>query len=150
MELQKRIEEYNKRYLFLDHPRNFDFNFSPERLIYRNEALRLVDRKLYEEYLLANYPESVDKEMREFDNVAKNLLMLNNFEAMRYFENNDIDLLQSDIFIYDDDSIVTPVPLNAEQPIYEVEHAEELVGNYAQSKFVVDKRNFVWIDTSSL
>jgi hypothetical protein len=150
MELHERIAEYNKRYLFLDNPRNFDFSFSPERLIYRNEALRLDDRELYKAYLLVNYPEVFEDEMAEFDNVAKNLLMLNNFEAMRYFKNNDIDLLKSDIFIYDDDSIVTPISTAAVRAIDNAGQVEELIGNCVRSEFVVNKRNFVWIDASSL
>ena len=76
MTLQERIDYFDRQFGFRAHPEDFDFYLSPERIAYKNEALRQKDRNLYVGYLADNFPDEMEQELQSFDELSNRLKQL--------------------------------------------------------------------------
>ena len=100
--LEQRIEELNRQFGFREHPEDFNLELNPERIAYKNEALRTKNRDLYASYLADNYPREMDRELADFDQKANNLIQVSKDEAEQLFADNKINIQKSDISFKED------------------------------------------------
>ncbi|MFD1772173.1 hypothetical protein [Sphingobacterium suaedae] len=150
MEHLERIQRYNERYKFLNGQTSYGFDFNPERLIIRNFALRTGDRGIYEEYLTTRFPSEASFELEQFDLIKTNLLRLNTYEAERFLKDQRINLLRSDIWYQEDDSIFTALRVGEEDILLLTEGMDtEIIENHVFPEVVLN-RQFVWLDTTQL
>lgn len=150
MEWKERLWGYHTVYGFYENPQKFNFEFNAERLIVRNIALRHANRPLYQEFLLDNFPFQAEAELQKFDRVAENLLKLDSYEAARFFAEQDVNIVCSDLDYREDTAIFTALRVEDD----EVETFKEAVDpavieNHVLPAQVLD-RPFLWIDGSSL
>ncbi|UIR57096.1 hypothetical protein LZQ00_04605 [Sphingobacterium sp. SRCM116780] len=125
MTLEERINHYNKSFGFLENPEDFDFNLSPERIIYKNEALRTGNRDLYASYLGSKYPMERPKELADFDNQVGRVAQVDKNEVSKLFEQTGANLLKSDIDFRDQDAVFHTLKVPAEDVSWHLENNEE-------------------------
>ncbi|WP_099369582.1 hypothetical protein [Sphingobacterium sp. 1.A.5] len=114
MPLNERLTRFNEHFHYKEQPELYEFEISPEKIAYRNEALRTGDRELYFKYLSEKYEDKIKKEMESFDLSAKNLVKINKESAENLFDEYQINLLKSDISFLDDDAIYSMYKVNPE------------------------------------
>lgn len=114
MTLNERLNRFNEHFNYKEQPELYEFEISPEKIAYRNEALRTGDRELYFKYLSEKYEDKIKKEMESFDLSAKNLVKINKESAESLFDEYQINLLKSDISFLDDDAIYSMYKVNPE------------------------------------
>lgn len=114
MTLKERLTRFNEHFNYKEQPELYEFEISPEKIAYRNEALRTGDRELYFKYLSEKYEDKIKKEMESFDLSAKNLVKINKESAENLFDEYQINLLKSDISFLDDDAIYSMYKVNPE------------------------------------
>lgn len=150
MEWKERLWGYNAVDGFYESPQKFNFEFSPERLLVRNQALRNADRSLYRNFLLENYPFHLRQEMEKFDRVANNLRKLSTFEALRYIDDRQVNVLCADLDFHDEYAIFRAMHVEeAELATFKNAVDRELLENYVMPEQLLS-RPYVWIDMSSL
>lgn len=101
---EERLAEYNQAFSDI---RNPDFEYNYERVIYQNEAYRTGDHRFYTEYLQHTYPQHLDEETKKFTRYSSQIDAMNREAAMHFVEENKILLFQSDIYILDEDAILS-------------------------------------------
>ncbi len=114
MTLNERLTRFNEHFNYKEQPELYEFEISPEKIAYRNEALRTGDRELYFKYLSEKYEDKIKKEMESFDLSAKNLVKIDKKAAENIFDEYQIKLLKSDISFLDDDAIYSMYKVNPE------------------------------------
>ena len=114
MTLNERLNRFNEHFNYKEQPELYEFEISPEKIAYRNEALRTGDRELYFKYLSEKYEDKIKKEMESFDLSAKNLVKIDKKAAENIFDEYQINLLKSDISFLDDDAIYSMYKVNPE------------------------------------
>lgn len=114
MTLNERLTRFNEHFNYKEQPELYEFEISPEKIAYRNEALRTGDRELYFKYLSEKYEDKIKKEMESFDLSAKNLVKIDKKAAENIFDEYQINLLKSDISFLDDDAIYSMYKVNPE------------------------------------
>jgi len=114
MTLNERLTRFNEHFNYKEQPELYEFEISPEKIAYRNEALRTGDRELYFKYLSEKYEDKIKKEMESFDLSAKNLVKIDKKAAENIFDVYQINLLKSDISFLDDDAIYSMYKVNPE------------------------------------
>jgi len=103
--IEQRIEQLNKQFGFKENPEDFNFELNPERIAYRNEALRKYNRELYSQYLADHYPNQLESEMNNFDQSLNSLTEISKEDAKQLFLEKNINLLKSDFSYRDSDAI---------------------------------------------
>lgn len=101
----ERLMEYSQAFSDVKNP---DFEHNYERVVYQNEAYRTGDHRIYTKYLQQTYPERIDEETKKFAHYSSQINAMNKEEAMHFVEENQIVLFQSDIYILDEDAILSP------------------------------------------
>lgn len=150
MEWTERLKTYNEKYGFESDAKRYGFDFNPERLLIRNEALRQADRDLYDAYLREKFPVEAPLELEQFDLVLANLLRLNNYEAERFFRMKGVNLLRSDIWYQDEDAIFTALQVAEDDIVLLTEGMDtEKIENHVFPEQVLN-RAFVWVDGTQL
>ncbi|GHE33178.1 hypothetical protein [Sphingobacterium griseoflavum] len=149
MEWKERLWGYNAVDGFYENPQKFNFEFSPERLIVRNLALRHADRDLYRNFLLENFPFHLQKEMEKFDQVINNLWLLTPAEAAQYVDEKEVNMMCADLDYREGDAIFRALHVEAaELATFKKEVDRELLENYVLPEQVLN-RSFLWIDGSA-
>lgn len=144
--LEQRIDELNRQFGFREHPEDFNFELNPERIAYKNEALRTKNRDLYTAYLADNYPKQMDKELADFDRISSKLILMNKDEAESLFENNKINLLKSDISFKDPDAIFQLKKVNDEDLNWHLEgHETDLLNGNSRPSEALEGKSAIWL-----
>ncbi len=144
--LEQRIDELNRQFGFREHPEDFNFELNPERIAYKNEALRTKNRDLYTAYLADNYPKQMDKELADFDRISSKLVFMNKDEAESLFENNKINLLKSDISFKDPDAIFQLKKVNDEDLNWHLEgHETDLLNGNSRPSEALEGKSAIWL-----
>jgi len=144
--LEQRIDELNRQFGFREHPEDFNFELNPERIAYKNEALRTKNRDLYTAYLADNYPKQMDKELADFDRISSKLVLMNKDEAESLFENNKINLLKSDISFKDPDAIFQLKKVNDEDLNWHLEgHETDLLNGNSRPSEALEGKSAIWL-----
>ncbi len=148
MTLQERIDYFDRQFGFRAHPEDFDFYLSPERIAYKNEALRQQDRKLYVGYLADNFPDEMEQELKSFDELSNRLKQLSKEEAEQLFRDKGINLLQSDLSYKDPDAIYKLLKVADEDLNWHLEGSEEdLVNGKVRPNTVLQLHPRIWVLT---
>ena len=119
--LQDKISYYNRQFGFIENPEDFNFELSPEPLIYKNEALRSNNRDLYAEFLSSKYPKELEKELAYFDEKVSKLVQIDKEKLMHYMKEKGYNLLKSDLKINDQDTIFQGRKVSEENLQWELE-----------------------------
>lgn len=125
MTLEQKIKEYNKHLGFIENPKYFSFEISPEREIYKNEALINKDRELYHNYLLEKYPNELEEEMIDFISKFDKIEKLNIDQVRYLMVTSNSNLLVSDINFRDPNAIFHLKKVNEEDMSWFLEDNEE-------------------------
>ncbi|WP_099368079.1 hypothetical protein [Sphingobacterium sp. 1.A.4] len=152
MTLKERLEKFNVHFQYKEQPELYDFDLSPEKIAYRNEALRTGDRDLYLNYLTDKYSDKLDKEMESFDLSAKNLVKIERDSANELFKRYQVNILKSDISFLDDDAIYSMYIVDPEKMDYLLEgYREDLIDVFAPIDEVFPNgRNEIYLDKSGI
>ena len=152
MTLDERLDKFNEHFHFKEQPELYDFDISPEKTAYRNEALRTGDRDLYLNYLTNKYSDKLDKEMESFDLSAKNLVKIERDSANELFKRYQVNILKSDISFLDDDAIYSMYIVDPEKMDYLLEgYREDLIDVFAPIDEVFPNgRNEIYLDKSGI
>lgn len=144
--LEQRIEELNKQFGFREHPEDFNFELNPERIAYKNEALRTKNRDLYASYLADNYPKEMDRELSDFDTKANKLIQISKDEAEQLFQENKINMLKSDISFKDPDAIFQMKKVNDEDLDWHLEgHETDLLNGNSKPYEALEGKSNIWL-----
>lgn len=144
--LEQRIDELNRQFGFKENPEDFNFELNPERIAYKNEALRTKNRDLYNEYLADNYPREMEREMRDFDNKANTLVQVSKEEAEQLFADNKINMLKSDISYKDPDAIFQMKKINEEDLNWHLEgHESDLLNGNSRPYEALEGKSEIWL-----
>ncbi|GHE33127.1 hypothetical protein [Sphingobacterium griseoflavum] len=148
MKWQTKRQYYDSYFRVSYNVRDINFPMEIDTLLCKNEALRLKNRVMYHDHLLAIGAANVDVEMQQFDLVSQHLLLLDPRSMQRMVDEFKINILQSDIWIDDEDCIFKLADVPEDQVLFELDKTltaivqvnvlpQELIG-YRQ----------VWIDFS--
>ncbi len=144
--LEQRIEELNKQFGFREHPEDFNFELNPERIAYKNEALRTKNRDLYASYLADNYPREMDRELADFDTKANKLIQISKDEAEQLFQENKINMLKSDISFKDPEAIFQMKKVNDEDLEWHLEgHETDLLNGNSKPYEALEGKSNIWL-----
>ncbi|WP_313189079.1 hypothetical protein [Sphingobacterium sp.] len=144
--LEQRIEELNRQFGFREHPEDFNFELNPERIAYKNEALRTKNRDLYASYLADNHSREMDRELADFDQKANNLIQVSKDEAEQLFADNKINMLKSDISFKDPDAIFQMKKVNEEDLNWHLEgHETDLLNGNSRPYEALEGKSNIWL-----
>jgi len=124
MNLEERLQKLDSQFGFVNNPEGFNFELSPERIAYRNEALRTHNRDLYANYLAEHYANEMAKELRKFDEILIHIVSMEKEQLLDYVERHGINLLKSDIDYKDPDAIFKPMKVAEEDIEWHVQGNE--------------------------
>src|SRR5690606_31300301 len=146
--LEQRIEELNRHFGFREHPEDFNCELNPERIAYKNEALRTKNRDLYASYLADNYPREIDRELADIDSKANSLIQVSKDEAEQLFADNKINMLKSDISYKDPDAIFQMKKVNEEDLNWPPEGREtDLLNRNSRPFEALEGKSNIWLLT---
>lgn len=144
--LEQRIEELNRQFGFKENPEDFNFELNPERIAYKNEALRTKNRTLYNTYLAEHYPRELEKELADFDKKANALVLISKDEAEQLFNEQKINLLKSDISYKDPDAIFQLKKVNEEDLNWHLDgHESDLLNGNSTPREALEGKREIWI-----
>jgi len=144
--LEMRIGEYNTHFYFLENPEDFNFNLSPVRMIYRNEALRTGNRDLYAGYLSEYYPNEMAAELQDFDEKIGTLVKMDENQVKEYMDENSYNLLQGDLHMSEQDCIFFGVSVDKDNIDLEtVNNIDDYINPVARIEDVFLNKEWTWI-----
>jgi len=150
MSVEERLQDYNSIYHFKEDPDKYSFELNPERVIIRNAALREGDADLYASYLRKAYPESVEREMEQFEKSLADTELLGIDQAQDFFTSHGITVLQSDIAHFEDDAIfVAKIFSQSEADVLVERSSVEPLQQYLTLDMISSKQK-IWIDASEV
>lgn len=152
MTLTERLNIFENHFKFKEQPELYEFEISPEKIAYRNEALRNGDRDLYLNFLTERYADKLEKEMESFDNVAKNLVKIDRDSARNLFKSYEVNLLKSDISFLEEDAIFSMYKVNPESIEVLIDgYREDLIDVFAPINDVFNNgRSEIYLDKSGI
>jgi hypothetical protein len=144
---EKRLAAYNEKYGDEKKQSKFSYNYSAEQIVYRNEALRTNNRGLYEEYINTLQDLDHEKELAEFDSIAPRIMKLDRASFLAWANDKAIQLVESDIYIFDEDAILKGIRLeDVEDEKFDVESTwNELVHNIHIPEELAKDRAYFWV-----
>ncbi|MEN5380120.1 hypothetical protein [Sphingobacterium kitahiroshimense] len=146
-ELQDRINLYGKKYTCISNREYYDFAFDPKRVLVRNYALRTGNHLLYLAYISLNYSKHLIDEIKDLEDLTRSLICLDQEQAREWFSLHDITMVQSDISIYDKDTILNIFLFGTDQQItIPLEDKDELVYNLMHTEDLLTLHDLYWID----
>ncbi|WKK60184.1 MULTISPECIES: hypothetical protein [unclassified Sphingobacterium] len=146
MTLQARLENLDRKFGFINNPEDFDFNLSPERIAYRNEALRTKDRDLYTAYLADHFPNEMAAELKRFDELLPKIRRVSKDEAEDIFRAKGINLLQADFSAKDEDSIFKMLSVAEEDLNWHLEGSDtDVLNSKARPISVLNNLDQLWL-----
>ncbi|MCA5006301.1 hypothetical protein [Sphingobacterium bovistauri] len=144
--LESRLEEYNKHFGFKENPEEFNFNISPERMLYKNEALRTCNRDLYVSYLAENYPIEMGLELADFDRKVGKIVKMNKDQVQVYMADKGYNLLKGDLHFTEQDGIYYGVKVDNENVKWDTErNFEDLVNPVGHVGDTFNNKDWIWI-----
>lgn len=146
--LQQKCKLYDLRYHFTTNPEIYDFSFDPQRVLIRNHALRTGDHDIYFNYLQMYYQEHVSYEMKDMEVLTESLMCLDAKQAQQWFERRQVTVVESDIWICDQDAILKVLDVKEHHHRWEcLDHADEMIYNVISVQEVLLLRDLFWIDS---
>ncbi|MFD2966088.1 hypothetical protein [Sphingobacterium bambusae] len=148
MKWQTKRQYYDSYYRVSYNLRDLDFPMEIDTLLCKNEALRLRNRQMYFDHLVAIGHANLREEMLQFDMVSQNLLLLDPLAMQQLVKACHVSVLQSDIWIDDEDCIFKLTHVAEDQVLFALDKTltaivqvnvlpQELIGYRA-----------VWVDIS--
>ena len=144
---EKRLTAYKQKYGNETHQSKFSYNQSSEQIIYRNEALRTGQRDLYVDYLQMHKDLDYEKELKTFDSIVARIMKLDRASFLSWATDKGIELVESDIYIFDEDAILKGIRLDDEEiENYDIEASwDELVHNLHKPQVLAKERAYFWV-----
>lgn len=144
---ENRLVTYKEKYGEENILSQFSYNQSAEQIIYRNEALRMGTRGLYADYLGKHLDLDTESELKSFDSMVPRILKLDRPSFLAWATDKGIELVESDIYIFDEDAILKGIRLDdAEMENYDVESSwNELIHNLHKPEELAKERAFFWV-----
>ncbi len=144
--IEERIEQLNKQFGFKENPEDFNFELNPERVAYKNEALRNRDRDLYSTYLAEHYPNQLEHEMANFDGMLSDLVQISKDDAKQLFLNNKVNLLKSDFSFRDPDAIFEMKNVNNEDLNWHLDgHQTDILNVNSTPEEALEGKTNIWL-----
>lgn len=97
-----------------------------EALVLRNQAIRTQEFRRYEQFLLENFPDSVETDLEK----AKKLKVVkfSKDQLGSWIEATKVNMLQSDLYGFDEGSIITgQIVSNEEVRQYSIDSLEDII-----------------------
>ncbi|NQD72640.1 hypothetical protein HP439_18090 [Sphingobacterium shayense] len=144
--IEQRIEQLDKQFGFKKNPEDFNFELNPERIAYKNEALRTANRDLYSAYLADRYPNELAHEMTSFDELSSKLKHITKDDAKQLFLDKKINLLKSDFSYRDQDAIFQMKSVNDEDLNWHLEgHETDLLNVSSTPQEALEGKSNIWL-----
>ncbi|TDS17637.1 hypothetical protein [Sphingobacterium paludis] len=148
MKWQTKLQYYNSYFRATYHLGDFDLPFGIDKMLCKNEALRSKNRTLFLDFLREYGAAEVEAEMRSFDHTAENLLVLDQASVQHFLSDSHVHMLQSDIWIDDEDCIFKVVDVAEKDVLFELDKTlTAIVGVNVLPQEIVG-HSCVWIDVS--
>ncbi|GEM_PF-1233511 len=148
MKWQTKRQYYDSYYRVSYNVRDFDFPSGIDTLLCKNEALRFRNREMYSDHLMARGDINIDAEMNQFDKVLQNLLLLDPRSMQQLVEECNVNVLQSDIWIDDEDCIFKLTHVAEDQVLFALDKTlTAIVEVNVLPQELIGYRS-VWIDVS--
>jgi hypothetical protein len=145
--LEQRLNSYNHYYQFIANPEVYDFSFDPQRLIIRNYALHTGDHSRYLEYLQVHYPAYITAGMHDLEELTRTLICLDRTQAQNWFMRHQIAVMESDIWICDEDAILKVLAVRGDNHLWHIaDDTDELIYNLVAPQDILPLRDLFWID----
>jgi hypothetical protein len=144
--LETRILNYGEYYEAQASHKSFNFDYHPQRLIFKNYALRTQDKSLYAKFLNTFFPDKEEEELLIYD---KELLYLKRFdkdELARWLIDYNVRLMQSDINSTDKDAIFKVIAIPADDNADNYLTKDDLILNYILPLDVLEFPYPVWVN----
>lgn len=144
---EKRLKAYAEKYDFQHKRIIFNYNIDPEQILYRNEALRTGNRDMYVEFLNKSLHVNIHEELKIFDSLAPRVMRLDRSSYLAWITEKGISLVESDIYIFDEDAILRGVR-GQEDKIKEFKIEEswnELFHNMHIPEVLAKERSYFWV-----
>lgn len=149
MKWQTKLQQYNAYFRASHNLGDFDLPFGVDRLLCRNEALRTKDRTLYHDFLTATGHAQLDSEMAAFDARCAEVLLLDQYSVQCMLARHKIGMLQSDIWIDDEDCIFTLMEVPEKEVVYQLDQTLTAVVEVNVLPQEIAGHRFVWLDLSA-
>ncbi|MGO1245147.1 MAG: hypothetical protein ACTJHT_08425 [Sphingobacterium sp.] len=144
--LEQRLAQLDKQFEFKENPEDFNFELNPERLAYKNEALRTGDRDLYVSYLAERYPNQLGHEMTHFDSIASSLIQISKEDAEQLFLEKKTNLLKSDLSYKDPDAIFQMKNVANEDLNWHLDgHETDILNVNSTPNEALDGKESIWL-----
>jgi hypothetical protein len=144
---EKRLASYKEKYGDEKRQSKFSYNQSAEQIIYRNEALRTGQRDLYADYLSTHQDLHETNELNDYDSIAPRVMKLDRPSFLAWATDKGIELVESDIYIFDEDAILKGIRLDdAEMEDFDIESSwDDLVHNLHKPEDLAKERSYFWV-----
>lgn len=144
---EKRLAAYRDRYGDEKKQSKFSYNYSAEQIIYRNEALRTNNKNFYEEYIAKQEDIDKERELKNFESILPRILRLDRASFLAWATDKGIQLVESDIYIFDEDAILKGMRLEeVDNQTFDVESTwNELVHNLHIPEELAKERSHFWV-----
>ncbi|MFD1772200.1 hypothetical protein [Sphingobacterium suaedae] len=100
---------------------NLQFSENIDKLLVRNESLRAGRRELYLSFLRDHYPQDIGLEIAQYDRIVSSLFLVDRHRAQQIFDRLQIRLLQSDIWIEDEDTIFRALKMDERDVLHQLD-----------------------------
>lgn len=148
MKWQTKRQYYDSYYRVSYNVRDFDFPLGIDTLLCKNEALRLKNREMYSDHLIGRGDIDIDAELYQFDRVSENLLLLDPRSMQQLVEACKVNVLQSDIWIDDEDCIFKLTHVAEDQVLFALDKTlTAIVEVNVLPQELIGYRS-IWIDVS--
>ncbi|WP_400263274.1 hypothetical protein ACFX5U_09550 [Sphingobacterium sp. SG20118] len=145
--LQQRLFVYNEHYQFAKDLDRFDYAYDPQRVLLRNHALHSGDQSLYLKYLSVQYPEHLIAGIQNLEYLTQRLICLDRAQARKWMTAKRVEVLESDISIFDQDAILKIVDPYEQVPSISTDKpTDSLIYNQMAAEDILALRDIFWID----
>ena len=143
----KRLAAYRDKYGDEKKQSTFSYNYTAEQIVYRNEALRTKNKELYEDYLNKQNDVDREKELKHYESISSRVLKLDRASFLAWATDTGIQLVESDIFIFDEDAILKGIRVeDVDDEDFDVESSwNELVHNIHIPEELAKERAYFWV-----
>lgn len=143
----KRLAAYRDKYGDEKKQTMFSYNYTAEQIVYRNEALRTKNKALYEDYMNKQIDVDREKELKHYESISSRVLKLDRASFLAWATDKGIQLVESDIYIFDEDAILKGIRLeDVDDENFDVESSwNELVHNIHIPEELAKERAYFWV-----
>lgn len=146
MNLEARIINYNEYYEAAKDPKPINFDYNPQRLIFKNYALRNRNKSIYTKFLETFFSEKVEEELANFDVDLSYLKRFGKDELAKWLIDYNVRMLQSDINATDKDAIFKVIAVSPQENLDSYLIKNDLILNHILPLDILEFPYPVWLN----